>query len=152
MTVVSGQWSVVRRIRFVSCLLLSAFFVLSCSVPNLGEPDCEAARDTVREFYSMHFANDRTFSSENLEKRRPFLSREFYEHLKSEPQQGDPFTRTSDLPKAFRVGECKVVEPGRQTSFELLLFWKDDVRSEQRAIKVETENADGRWLIRSITP
>lgn len=151
-SVVGGRCSVVSRTGFVVCLLLSAFCLLSCSVPNLGEPDCEAARGAVREFYSFHFANDMTFSADNLEKRKRFLAADLYELLKTERQQGDPFTRTSDLPKAFRVGDCKVIEPGKRTSFQVLLFWKDDVRSEQRTIKVEAENVDGRWLIRSITP
>jgi len=132
-------------------LLIAYCFSLSCSVPNLGEPDCETARDSVREFYSFHLANDMTFSTENLETRKQFLAPEFYERLKTGTHQGDPFTQTSDLPKAFRVGECKVEEPGKRVRFELVLFWKDDVRSEQRSITVNAENSDGRWLIRNVT-
>ena len=149
--VAGGRWSVVSR-DLAACFLLTAYCLLpSCSLPNLGEPDCEAARDSVREFYSFHLANDMTFSAENLEKRKQFLVPEFYERLKSEPQQGDPFTQTADFPKAFRVGECKVEEAGKRVRFELVLFWKDDVRSEQRTIIVNAENRDGRWLIRDIT-
>jgi hypothetical protein len=148
MTVVSGQWSVVRRIGFVSCLLLSAFFVLSCSVPNLGDPDCEAARDTVREFYSWYFAADAEHRANSPEVFQKYVAPTLRRGANGEI---DPFVLTNDFPKAFRVGECKVVEPGRRTQFEVLLFWKDDVRSEQRTIKVETENVGGRWLIRSIT-
>lgn len=149
--VVGGRWSVISRTGIVACLLLSAFCLLSCSIPNLGEPDCEAARDSVREFYSLHFANEMTFSAENLEKRKQFLTAELYERLKNEQQGGDPFTLTSDHPKAFRVGDCKVIEPGKRTRFQVLLFWKDDFRSEQRPITVEVENAGGKWLIRSVT-
>jgi hypothetical protein len=35
----------------------------------------------------------------------------------------DPFVLTNDIPKAFRVGECKVVEPGRRTQFEKCCFF-----------------------------
>lgn len=145
--VVGGRWLVVS----IGLLLIAYCFSLACSIPNLGEPECEAARDLVREFYSFHLANDMTFSAENLEKRKQFLAPEFYERLKTEPHQGDPFTQTSDLPKAFRVGGCKVEEAGTRVRFELVLFWKDDVRSEQRTITVNAENRGGRWLIRDVT-
>ena len=88
-----------------------------------------------------------TFSPDNLEKRKAYLSPRFFESLKSAPPVADPFTRTSDLPKAFRVGACTVIEPDRRVTFNVLLFWKTDTRTEQRPISVEMENAAGRWLI-----
>ena len=149
-SVVGGQWSVVSMCGRICCLLLSAACLLACSVPNLGEPDCEAARVTVREFYSFHFGNDMTNSAENLEKRRQFLTPGFYEQLKGAEKPGDPFTLTDDPPKAFRVGECEVSETG--VRFDVLLFWKTDTRSEQRSIKVLAENVSDKWLIGSVTP
>ncbi|MEO6335154.1 MAG: hypothetical protein ABIO91_09235 [Pyrinomonadaceae bacterium] len=74
----------------------------------------------------------------------------FFESLRKSTPSSDPFTRTADLPKAFRVGECRLIEPGRRVSFNVLLFWKTDTRTEQRAIAVETQNVDGKWLIDSI--
>ena len=91
------------------------------------------------------------FTAENLEQRRPYLTTRFYDELKTRSVNGDPFTQTADdPPKAFRVGECRVVEPGKRTSFEVLLFWKTDTRSEQRPIRVEIEKTDGRWLVDSV--
>ncbi|PYS92075.1 MAG: hypothetical protein DMF62_01295 [Acidobacteria bacterium] len=126
------------------CILHFAFCI-GCSIPNLEPTDCIQARDIVREFYSFHFGNDMNFSAENLERRRRFLTTDLYERLKSEEQKGDPFTRTSDLPKAFRVGECRVVESG--VSFNVLLFWKTDTRTEQKSINVLAENIGDKWLI-----
>jgi hypothetical protein len=31
--------------------------------------------------------------------------------------------------------------------FQVVLFWKDDTRSEQREIKVETVKRNDKWLI-----
>ena len=62
----------------------------------------------------------------------------------------DPFTLTDDRPKSFRAGECSVVEPERAVEFELLLLWKTDTRTEQRAIRVRAEKQDGQWLIDKI--
>ena len=146
-TVVSGRRPVLTSIGSVCCVLLTAFCLLSCSVPNLGEPDCEEARDSVREFYSWYLAtpaDDRGKSPDVFEKYA----------TQSMQRSGDidPFFLTNDPPKAFRVGDCKVIEKGKRTQFELLLFWKDDVRSEQRSIKVGMDNVDGKWLIHEVTP
>lgn len=116
----------------------------------MEQPDCIQSRDVVREFYSLHFGNDLTFSNENLEKRKPYLTPGFYESLRQSPPAVDPFTRTDDLPKAFRVGECRVKEANRRVAFNVLLFWKTDTRTEQRAITIEAENAGGEWLIDSV--
>jgi hypothetical protein len=131
-------------------ILLLASCTLACSVPNLEQPECDQARDAVREFYSFHFGNDMTLSQENLEKRRVYLSPDFYAKLAATPPAIDPFTLTKDQPKAFRAGECKVLETGRLVNFELLLFWKTDTRTEQRAIHVNAESRDGKWLIASV--
>lgn len=131
-------------------MLLLVAFTLACSVPNLEHPECDQARDAVREFYSFHFGNEMTFSPENLEKRRSYLSPDFYEKLTKTPPAVDPFTLTADQPKAFRAGECKVMEAGRLVNFELVLFWKTDTRTEQRAIHVNAESHDGKWLIASV--
>lgn len=138
---------------FRSSLSLIAFCLLlsSCSIPSLEAPECDQARDAVREFYSLHFGNEQAFAGGDLEIRKAYLTPRFFESIRSRPPTVDPFTLTSDTPKAFRAGECRVVEPGRRVSFELLLFWKTDTRTEQQPIRVETENRDGNWLIDSIT-
>jgi hypothetical protein len=150
-TVIGDRLSVVRRIGVVSCLLLSAFCVLSCSVPNLEPRECTASRDTVREFYSSYIATTPGDREDSPAMFQRFVSRSFE---RGDPKRGeaDPFVLTNEFPKAFRVGECTVLEENKRTSFQVLLFWKDDVRSEQRAINVETENEGDRWLIRSVKP
>jgi hypothetical protein len=70
---------------------------------------------------------------------RAFLS-------KSPLQKTDYFTLTDDFPKAFRIGGCEVTESNK-TVFQAVFFWKDDVRTEQREIKVELIKENGKWLI-----
>jgi hypothetical protein len=125
------------------CLLLS----LSCSIPNLEPPECDQARDRVREFYSFHFGNELRSEPDDLEKRKGYLTPRFFQRLSGGQPSVDPFTLMADPPKAFRAGECRVIEPGKRVTFELLLFWKTDTRSEQRSIQVESENQNGVWLI-----
>lgn len=134
--------------RFVFFFLLFAFCLLSaCSVPSLQANECNEARPTVKEFFSYHFGNDMNFTAENLKQRERFLTTEFTKRLQAEPQAFDPFTLTNDTPKAFRVGGCTVIEPNQKTDFEILLFWKTETRSEQRAIHAEVTKQNDHWLI-----
>ena len=142
-TDVSGRRSVFRL--GVWCLLLSAYCLPGCSVPNLEPDDCRQSRDTVKQFYSWYIGTGPDAASKAPELFDPYISPSFDRSAGT-----DPFVLTNDFPKAFRVGECKTLEPDKRTQFEVLLFWKDDVRSEQQPIRVVTEKTNGRWLIRSI--
>jgi len=131
-------------------LAILIFFTGSCSVPNLESSECAAARIVVREFYSFHFGNEMKFSQQNLAARKRFLTSELFESLASAQSEGDVFTIGSDdVPKAFRVGACEEQSPAR-VSLDVLLFWRDDVRSEQRQIKAEVVRQGETWLVNSI--
>lgn len=122
-----------------------------CSIPNLESTQCSEARTALREFYSFHFGNDMRFNAENLRLRKHFLTNELYTELENAPAGGDPFTTgDEDYPRAFRVGKCTIGRNGNP-SFEVLLFWKDDQRSEQRSIWVEMQQHDGSWLVKGIS-
>ncbi|HKP68108.1 MAG TPA: hypothetical protein VJV05_02415 [Pyrinomonadaceae bacterium] len=140
--VVGGRWSVISLWAF-----LGVAFLTSCSIPNLESEECTPSRDAVRELYSYHFGHDLGFTDKDLEARREYLTPNFFESLRQAPQVTDPFTHMENPPKAFRIGECKVLQPGSRTSFEVLLFWKDDAVSEQRAIHVETQKEGSTWLV-----
>jgi hypothetical protein len=142
-----GSW---RKLAFF-CLLLSAFCLLSCSVPNLEAPECTEARQTLKEFYSFHFGNDMQPTPENLKERERFLTNKFINNLQTASGETDPFTLTDDLPRAFRVGGCQVVESQKRVVFGVLLFWKTDTRTEQRQINVEAVKQSDKWLINKIS-
>src|SRR5687767_2158897 len=78
-----------RLFRGAACLLLTAFGLLACSVPNLAPVECVEARDVIREFYSLHFGNDMAFSPAGLERKKEYLTSEFYGRLESEQQRVD---------------------------------------------------------------
>ena len=137
----------VWRNRFLFCLLLTACGSLGCSMPNLEKPECTQARQTLREFYSLHFANDMKPSEDYLKKREKYLTDDWKFFVsKNLPDKRDYFTSTEDYPKAFRIGECAVSAPDK-TVFQVVFFWKDDTRTEQRETKVEVIKENGNWLI-----
>ena len=132
--------------------ILTFYFLLSAcgSIPNLEPPECSESSGVVKEFYSYHFGNEMKFSPENLKAREKFLTAEFVKSLQNLQTENDVFTTNSnDLPKAFRLGKCEVVSP-EKTNFEIVLFWRDDTRSEQRSIRTEVVKQGDKWLINKI--
>ncbi len=101
--------------------------------------------------YSFHFGDQMNPTRENLRKREKFLTEELNRALAAPETETatDYFTRTDNYPKAFRIGECAATNEKR-TVFQVVLFWKDDVRSEQREVKVEVVKQNGKWLINSV--
>lgn len=151
LAVSSKRLAVSWRKIFLFCLLLTAYCSLSCgSIPNLEKPECTESGGVVKEFYSYHLGNEMKFSPENLKLREKFLTPEFAGNLQNLQTENDVFTtNNTDFPKAFRVGKCEVVSP-EKTVFEIVLFWRDDVRSEQKIIKAEAVKQGDKWLINKI--
>nr|MDQ3322296.1 YbjP/YqhG family protein [Acidobacteriota bacterium] len=90
-------------------------------------------------------------TKENLGGREKFLSRELIENLSKKDESAvDYFTATDDYPKAFRVGDCEVIEPEKRVNFGVLFFWKTDTRSEQREIRVEAVRENGKWSVNRV--
>jgi hypothetical protein len=138
---------VLFRVLATLTLLTTTF---SCSLPNLETPECAEARDSVKRFYSLHFANQQRPTDEYVKAREEFLSEALSGPLSSfDPQKGDYFTRTQDFPKAFRVGTCRA-ESAESSIIQVLLLWRDDTRNEQNEVKVRTVKAGDRWLIDSV--
>ena len=132
-------------LRFALLLALAG-----CSIPNFEPAPCVDSRNTLREFYSFHFGNNMTFTQEDLKARERFLTPEFAEKMRGSREGTDPFTTgTDDIPKAFRAGECREISPER-TAIEVVLFWKDDHRSEERKIDVEMSKRGDAWLVDGI--
>ena len=133
-------------------LLFTFYFLLSAcsSVPNLETPECTASRGVVKEFYSFHIGNEMKFSQENLKLRGKFLTPEYVKTLQNVQTGNDIFTTNNlDFPKTFRIGKCEVVSP-EKTNIEVILFWKDDTRSEQKSVKAEAVKQNDKWLINRI--
>ena len=136
-------------------LLIAHCLLFACSVPNLEAADCTAARDVVREFYSFHFGNDMRPTVDNIKLRERFITESLASKLALDLQSGsktmDYFTQSENFPKAFRAGECSVIQNGTSVRFRVLTFWKDDVRSEQRPIFVTAKKEKDGWRIDDVS-
>jgi hypothetical protein len=138
-------------IRFILFIAVFVLGTVACSVPNLESPACTESKSAIREFYSIHFGNEMRFSAELLKSREKYLSPEFAARLVNSKEGTDPFTTgTDDIPRAFRVGECREISPER-TESNVLLLWRDDQRTEQRTIRVEAVDKNDVWLVNNIS-
>lgn len=132
-------------------LLLTAYCLLGCSVPNLEKPECTDARNAMREFYSFDYSNDTKFNQENLKLRQKFLTPELFQMLAQKPDSvTDYFTASDEPPKAFRIGSCQVVEPAKKTSLSVVFFWKDGEVSRQKEVQVEADKINSEWLVNKV--
>jgi hypothetical protein len=135
----------------VLCVVICGLSLASCSVPNLEKPECTAARDAVRRFYSLHFANDLHPSADYLKAREPLITTELFRTLSASNETSiDYFTQTDDYPRAFRVGACEV-DSGEMTHLEVDLLWRDETRTEQREVSVEAVKSGDKWLINKVS-
>ena len=133
----------------VACLFL--FLFSSCSIPSLEKPQCTEARDAVKRFYSFHFGNDMRPSPENLKARAQFLTSELIKVLSASSETSrDYFTATENYPKAFRVGSCSS-DSNDKVTLQVLLLWRDDTKSEQKEVHVETVKTGDAWLINKVS-
>ena len=133
--------------RLFSISLALGMLQISCSVPNLEDPECAQSRVAVKQFYSFHFGNDMRPSPENLKQREKFLTGDLIKTLSASNETAvDYFTATSDYPKAFRIGTCTIAAAGK-ADLQIVLFWRDDNRSEQKEVIVQTVRQNDTWLI-----
>ena len=138
-------------IRFSLFIAVLALGTAACSVPSFESPACTESKNAVREFYSFHFGNEMRFSADGLKARAKFLTAEFASNLAGATEGTDPFTTGSeDIPRAFRVGECREISP-EQTESNVLLLWRDDQRTEQRTIRVEAVDKNDAWLVNNVS-
>ena len=132
------------------CIWHLAFCITACSIPNLEKPQCTAARDVVKRFYSFHFGNDMQPSAENLKALAQFLTSELISSISASTETSkDYFTATENYPKAFRVGEC-TSESDDKAMLQVLLLWRDDTKNEQKEVHVETVKVGDIWLINKV--
>jgi hypothetical protein len=136
---------------FVALLTLNfALFFTGCGVPNLEAPECTASREVVKKFYSFHFGSEMASSPDAVKEREKFLTPELAAKLAAlGDSKTDYFTATDNQPRAFRVGECKA-NSKQSTTFQVILLWRDDSRSEQREVNVESVETGGKWLINRV--
>ena len=149
------------------CFLALLFITLaSPNVPaqtarGVATSTAAAAEKAVQSFFRFHIARDKSFTRENIVRRRRWLTPELYrllldeyhrEELLSEKyrdevvfMEGDPFTDTQEHPDAFRVG--RAVSRGSWAAVPVTFFLN---RHLVRRVRIELSKRGRVWLIHNI--
>src|ERR1043166_1296736 len=139
------------------CIVHCALCIAGCSVPNLEDPQCSEARDSVKRFYSFHFGNDMSPSPENLKARQRFLTDDLYHALRESTfGKTDYFTKSDDYPRTFKIGKCTHTPDASNLTMQVQLYWRDDQSTVQKEVEVDVLNrgnvvSDDMWLINKVT-
>lgn len=143
----------IQKGAVVFCILAFAFLIAgsACSIPNLESAECSLARDAVKKFYSFHFGNEMRPSAGTLKAREKFLTPDLYRSLTSLPEtNSDYFTASEELPNTFKIGRCKASQPGK-AELQVQIYWRDDKKTVQKEVHVETVNTGDGWLINRVS-
>mgnify|MGYP003382221551 CR=1 FL=1 len=136
-----------RNLVFALCIVHCAFFIASCSIPNLESAECVEARDSARQFYSFHFGNEMRPTAENFKARERYLTPRYFAALANYPDnEHDPFTLTKDYPRTFKLAECKAASPD-SIDLKIQLYWRDDLKTVQQEVQANFVKQDGKWLL-----
>jgi len=120
------------------------FAVSSCSVPNLESPECSAARDVVRQYYSLAIGADPMSNPTALSKLKALRSTNFT----VSPVRGDAdqYHFTSQQPISYRVGECSD-QTDRSVKTKVKVIWRINDQNSDRDDTVTLAKVDSAWLI-----
>jgi hypothetical protein len=133
----------------VFCILHSALCIGSCSLPSLESGECSQARDTVKQFYSWYLGTETGEKDKHPEIFNKYVSSEFLVgHGKS--SGNDPYFLSPTFPKTFKIGVCKQID-AQKVDMQVQLYWRDDAKTVQKEVHVETVKASDKWLINKIS-
>ena len=137
---------------FILCIVHCALCTSACSIPNLEGAECSQAREAVKHFYSFHFGNDMTVTTDNLKARQRFLTPEFFGTLSSQSGTNvDPFTKADTPPKTFKIAKCTQVGSDK-ADVAVQIYWRYETgKVDQRELHVETIKSGDAWLINKVS-
>lgn len=145
----------VKTTIYESVVLVGIVYLASgisgCSIPNLESPQCAAASDGVKQFYSYHFGNDMRPSSENLKGRERFLTPDLYRELSAGSASNvDYFTGSDTPPKTFKVAQC-TAEGNDKADIHVQIYWREDPKVTQKEVHVEAVKSGDSWLVNKVS-
>lgn len=133
------------------CILHCALCISGCSVPSLESPDCAAARDGVKQFYSFHFGNEMTPSPENLKAREKFLTPDLFRSLSAANGSATDYFTASDVPpKTFKIAQCTQTGSNK-ADVHVQIYWREDAKVTQRELHVDVVKTGESWLINEVS-
>jgi len=133
-----------KRIVF-AFFILNFAFAAACSIPNLDPPECAAARDVAKQYYSLAIGGDPMSHPDVLARLKALRASGFT----AGPMEGDPYYFSSEQPTSSRVGQCSALEDGRVKA-EVTVIWRVNGKNSERKDLVTLAKTNEAWLIERI--
>ncbi|HMT09486.1 MAG TPA: hypothetical protein PKA82_15905 [Pyrinomonadaceae bacterium] len=133
------------------CIFTFTFLIVACgSIPNLESPECTAARNEARRFYSYHFDAMTRSGGDRAVERLEYLTPRYAAELKAKgPQDIDVFTMSKEFPKTFKIGECKMASP-TNVDIQIQTYWRSDEKTSQNEVVANYVLENGKWLLEGV--
>jgi hypothetical protein len=132
-----------RELLLITCILVAAIGIASCSIPNLEGQQCTVTRDVVREFYSWYLGTD----AAARQKQRDVYDRYIASNFHSAATAGlDPFFLSDTTPTTFKVGKCEVKDDSH-VSMQVQIYWRQDQNVDQKEVYADVEKIGDKWQI-----
>ena len=127
-------------------IVLSAFGLASCSIPNLEGQQCTDARESVREFYFWYLGTDATMRDKQRDFYDRFVAPDF------RPAGGanlDPFFLSDTTPTTLKIGKCEL-KNDTHVEMQVQLYWKHEGKTDQKEVYADVAKAGDQWLIEKV--
>jgi hypothetical protein len=135
--------AVVIRVCAFFCLLPIAYCQLAC-IPNPESQQCSEARDSVKEFYSWYLGTDPEQRRKQPEVFRKYISGT--SSLNAVNSDLDPFFNSPTPPTTFKIAKCETADADH-TNIQVQLYWRQDLKIEQREVYADTVRTGDTWQI-----
>jgi hypothetical protein len=129
------------------CLFPLSLCLGACSIPKLESPDCSAARDVAREYYSLAIGGEPSSHPEVFEKLERMRTSTFSPG--ESVDASDQFYFSRIRPTSYRAGECSLSPDGR-VMVETVVIWRQEGKNSERKDSVNLVKSGDSWLIERI--
>ena len=130
----------------ILCVVYCAACLAACSIPNLDSPECAAARDVAKKYYSLAVGGDPMSHPEVLAKLKALRAPNF---SASPAAEGDPYYYSSVPPTSYRADECSPLSDGR-VKIEITVIWRVNDKNSIRKDWVTVAKSNDTWLVEHI--
>jgi hypothetical protein len=131
------------------CVVLIALCAAACSIPVLESSECLAARDVVKQYYSLAVGGDLASHPDELAKINALRAPTFTAGPIVMPSDRDPFTFSLIAPISSRIGDCSLSPDGR-AHVEATVIWRHEAGTVERMDLVSLLRSNDAWLIERI--
>lgn len=136
--------SIVVALCIVSCTLS----VVACSIPAIESPDCTAARDVAKRYYSLAIGGDVANQPDAMREFKNLLAPDFSVTGTDMSDGRDPYNFSLITPSSSRFDEC--VEQNSKPTINVTVIWRQNEQNYLRKDKVTLTKSGNTFLVEHI--